>query len=326
MSRTPIIDGSDHYAVLGVERTASGEEIRTAYRRLARQFHPDFNREADAASRMSALNEAYETLSDPLRRTDYDERLRGQGEPFAFNPPPVNPRRGYGDSGVVAQPERPAGGLSRLWRGLFRGRDTEALPGVGQPVHQHATIDIHLVEAYRGARRQITVPTRQVSGAAGQRSLEVDIPKGMRPGQVIRLAGQAEAGNGQGPAGDLLLSVRFINDPRYRVHGRDVYQMLRVAPWEAALGATVRAPVPDGILEVAVPAGSVNGRRMRLRGRGIPGTPPGDLYLKIEIVLPKADNDQARRFYERMARELDFDPRSEQPSAPEATRREAGRR
>ena len=177
----------------------------------------------------------------------------------------------------------------------------------------HARILIDLADAYHGATRTITLRSakQDASGhvVTEERALNVQIPKGVKEGQHIRLAGQGSPGMGGGPAGDLYLEVQFSPDPRYRVEGRDVYETFPVAPWEATLGATIEAPTPSGNVKVKVPAASQTGRKLRLKGRGIPGNPPGDLYLVLEVVLPRADTDKARQIYQTMAQELAFNPR-----------------
>jgi curved DNA-binding protein len=178
----------------------------------------------------------------------------------------------------------------------------------------HAKIVVPLEDAFHGATRELTLhsPERDSAGqvALHERTLQVAIPKGIRAGQLIRLTGQGSPGLGGGPRGDLYLEVEFSPNPRWRVDGSDLYHTLRVAPWEAALGAAVPVPTPDGAVEMNVPAGSQTGRRLRLRGRGIPGRTPGDLYVVLEVVLPPASDDKARAAYRQMARDLAFDPRA----------------
>lgn len=179
----------------------------------------------------------------------------------------------------------------------------------------HAKIALDIEDTYHGATRTITlrVPRLDEHGRAilAEHTLDVRIPKGVREGQLIRLAGQGSPGIGGGQSGDLYLDVHFKPHPRYRVEGRDVYATLPLAPWEAALGATIKAQVPDGVVEVRIPEGSQSGRKLRLKGRGIPGATPGDLYLVAEVVLPRADTPKARALYEAMARDLAFNPRQE---------------
>lgn len=301
----------DYYQVLGVDRGASADEIRRAYRKLARKYHPDVSKAADAEPRMKEINEANAVLSDPERRAAYDQLGRGFHAGQDFRPPP-NWDAGFEFTrgGVGGD----AGDFSDFFSNLFGGM------GHGQRAHfrargedHHAKIVIDLDDAFHGATREVTLRAPQLDAhghlATRERALKVRIPKGVRDGQHIRLAGQGMAGAGGAAAGDLYLEVHFRPHPRYRVDGRDVFETLPVAPWEAALGASIDVPTPAGTVSVRVPPGSQTGRKLRLKGRGIPAAEPGDLYLVLEVVLPPADTDPARRLYETMARELAFNPR-----------------
>ena len=301
----------DYYQTLGAAREATADEIKKAFRRLARKYHPDVSKEPNAEARMKEVNEAYAVLSDPEKRAAYDQLGRDYQAGQEFRPPP-NWDAGFEFSG------RDFGGgadFSDFFAELFgRGRAGERgarFDARGED--HHARILIRLEDAYRGASRVITlrVPMIDEQGhvAMKDHNLNVRIPKGVREGQVLRLAGQGSPGIGEGKAGDLFLEIHFEPHPRFRVEGSDVYSTLRVAPWEAALGAKVKASLPVGAVEVSVPEGSQNGRKLRLKGRGIPSAPPGDLYLVLEIVLPSATSAKARELYEAMARELAFDPR-----------------
>jgi len=303
----------DYYQTLGVARGATQDEIKKSFRKLARKYHPDVSKEKDAEARMKDVNEAYAVLSDPEKRVAYDQLGQGNRAGQDFRPPPD------WDAGFEFSGRGPfqgdAGDFSDFFAELFgRGGRRGARMDLRGEDH-HAKILLTLEDAYRGATRSVTlrVPRVDEQGrvSLGERHLDVRIPKGVHEGQVIRLASQGGPGAGEGPAGDLYLEVHFEPHDRYRVEGRDVYASLRVAPWESALGATVRATLPDGAVDVRVPEGSQAGRKLRLKGRGIPGTPPGDLYLVLEIILPPADSPGARQLYETMARELAFDPRRE---------------
>jgi curved DNA-binding protein len=308
----------DYYQTLGVARDATQDDIKKAYRKLARKYHPDVSKEKDAEARMKEINEAQAVLSDPEKRAAYDQLGQGNRAGQDFRPPP-DWDAGFEFSGRGPF-EGDAAGFSDFFSELFsRGRGRgEGARFQARGEDHHAKILLDLEDAYRGATRLITlrVPTVDAEGhvALTERSLEVRIPKGVHEGQIIRLAGQGNPGMGGGSAGDLYLEVHFKPHPRYRVEGRDVYATLPVAPWEAALGASVRASLPDGEVEVRIPEGSQTGRKLRLKGRGIPGSQPGaqsgDLYLVLEVILPPAKTAKARELYQAMARELAFDPRA----------------
>lgn len=304
----------DYYKVLGVERGASEDEIKKAFRKLARKHHPDVSKAADAAARMQDINEAYDVLRDPQKRAAYDRVGQGLHGGQEFRPPP-GWDAGFEFSGA---PEGAGfGDHSDFFETLFgaarRARGHGAARAARGEDH-HAKIVIPLEDAFHGATRGLTLraPELDASGhvVLRERELQVKIPKGIRAGQQIRLAGQGSPGLRGEPAGDLYLEVEFEPHPRFRVDGRDLVVTLRVAPWEAALGASVPVRTPDGEVQMSVPPGSQGGRRLRLKGRGIPGATPGDLYVVLEVVLPPAASDAAKDLYERMARDLAFDPRA----------------
>ena len=300
----------DYYQTLGVERTATPAEIKTAYRRLARKYHPDVSKEADAEKRMQAINEANDVLSDLEKRAAYDRLGSAPGDGQDFQPPP-----GW-DAGFEFSGAGFGGGGQADYSDFFANLFGQAGRGGGRHVpgeDRHARIFIDLADAYHGATRSITLQTPQVDAqgriSTVEHTLKVQIPRGVKDGQHIRLGGRGSPGRGDAPAGDLYLEIHFQPDPRYRVEGHDVYETLPVAPWEAALGASLEAPTPSGNVQVKIPAGSQTGRKLRLKGRGIPGEPAGDLYLVLELVLPPASTDKARALYETMAREMPFNPR-----------------
>ncbi|WP_281914459.1 DnaJ C-terminal domain-containing protein [Massilia varians] len=301
----------DYYKTLGLEKDASPEDIKKAYRKLVRQYHPDVSKHKDATEKTKEINEAYDVLGDADKRAAYDDLgRRGQQTSEGFRPPPDWGAQ-YDFSGAEADD---------LFADLFahmgrRGR-TGAGRGAGFQVRGediHAAITIDLRDAYTGATRNIglRVPAQNAQGhvTMQEKTLSVNIPRGVTPGQRLRLAGQGQPGIGGGPAGDLYLEIQFKEDPRYRIEGANVYETAPVAPWEAALGARVSVPTPSGMVEVAVPAGSQTGRKLRLKGRGIPAATPGDLYLILEVVLPPATTSRAKELYEQMAREMSFNPR-----------------
>jgi len=312
----------DYYAALGVKRGAAQDEIKRAYRKLARKYHPDVSKEADAEARFKDVAEAYAALGDPEKRAAYDAIGTRQAAGAEFRPPP-GWNSGFEFSGRDAGEGGIGGGdfdASEFFEALF-GRQAAGARGPrshGQAAggDHHARVQIDLKDAYQGARRTITLRMPEVDGqgqvALRERALEVNIPRGIRDGQHLRLAGQGGAGHGGGPAGDLYLEIEIVPPANFRVDGRDVFVDLPLAPWEAALGATVTMPTPDASVQLAVPAGSTAGRKLRLKGKGIPGAAPGDLYAVLQIALPPADGDAARQAYRSFAASFGgFDPRRE---------------
>jgi len=304
----------DYYEILEVKRDAAQDEVKRAYRKLARKYHPDVSKEADAEERFKQVGEAYEVLKDPEKRAAYDQLGANWQAGQDFHPPPEWDQ-GFeftGDGFSEAQfsdffeslfGQRGHGGSARGQRDFHaRGRDT------------HARVVIDLEDAYLGGSRTLTLKHSEL-GADGrpvlkERTLNVRIPRGVRQGQHIRLAKQGGAGIGEGGAGDLYLEIEFARHPFYHVEGKDVYLDLPVAPWEAALGATVKLPTPAGTVDLKIPANSSGGRKLRLKGRGIPSQQPGNLYTVLRITLPPADSEPAKQAYREFQQALDFDPRT----------------
>jgi curved DNA-binding protein len=299
----------DFYEVLGVDRNADTDEIQRAYRKLVRAYHPDINKDPGAEDRFKEISEAYAVLSDPEQRRRYD----AFGHDFRQVPPHVDPadyaRAGTRASGGTWR-SAPAEGfgfgtdvdLDDLLSGMFGGRGRQRwgpVPGADQEAQLTLTVE----EAYRGGRRAITLP--------GGRRLDVTIPPGVTNGQRIRLAGQGGRGSDGAPAGDLHLIVQIADHPRYRVEGRDIHTTLPLAPWEAALGATVPIDTPGGEAKLKVPPGTSSGRRLRLRGRGMrnPSGPAGDFFAEVQIMVPVTLTDAERRLFEQLAAASRFDPR-----------------
>jgi len=308
------MDFKDYYSIMGVERDASQDEIKRAYRKLARKYHPDVNKDPDAEAQFKELGEAYAVLKDPEKRAAYDQLGADYEAGQDFRPPPD------WDAGFEFSGGGDASAYSDFFESLF-GSDFRASSGRRQHSgfhargqDHHARVFIDLEDAYQGATRSISLrsPLVDPSGhvTTKDRTLNVKIPKGVKPGQRIRLSGQGSPGLGDAPAGDLFLEIAFNPHPIYRIEGLDVYFDLPVAPWEAALGATVKAPTPAGTVELKVPKGASSGRKLRLKKRGIPGKPPGDLYAVVTITLPEADTEAAKEVYRQMERDLAYNPRS----------------
>lgn len=313
----------DYYQILGVSRTASADEIKKAFRKLARKYHPDVSKEPDAEHRMQEINEANAVLSDVEKRAAYDQLGSAPPPGQEFRPPP-GWDSGFEFSNRGFSPGE-AGDYSDFFAELFgrMGGGARAARGHGGSASlrgedHHAKVVLDLDDTFAGATRQISlrVPRQDEHGRVllVTRTLNVKIPQGVHEGQVIRLAGQGGPGVGGAAAGDLLLEVHFKPHARLRVEGRELHLTLPVTPWEAALGAVVSVHLPGSELKVRIPAGSQSGRQLRVRGRGIPSSPPGDLLLDIQVVLPPADTPQAQKIYADMARDLAFDPRQEAQS------------
>lgn len=312
----------DYYAVMGVDRNATQDDIKRAYRKLARKYHPDVSSEPNAEERFKEVGEAYEVLKDPEKRTAYD-RLGADWEAGQDFRPPPDWNEGFefhGGGFTGADSEQ----FSDFFDSLF-GKGGFARGFTGRPSHgfhsrgedTHAKILIDLEDAYRGVTRTVKLEHPEL-GADGRpavkaRTLKVRIPKGVTQGQQIRLAKQGAIGMGDGGPGDLYLEVQFKPHRNYRIEGKDVFLDLPVAPWEAALGATVKVPTPSGTVDLTIPPNSFNGRKLRLRSRGIPAKLPGDLYVVVNVALPRADSAAAKSAYKDFQRAFDFDPRIKAP-------------
>jgi curved DNA-binding protein len=321
----------DYYQLLEVPRTATQDEIKRAYRKLARKFHPDVSKEANAEERFKAVQEAYEVLKDPEKRTAYDQLGSRFRDGQSFRPPPdwgsgFEFRGAPGGEFGGAEFTSADPGFSEFFSSLFgagspfggaaRGGGRAGFQARGED--HHARLDLTLDEAFRGGAKTLELhhPELGPDGhvAVRNRTLRVNVPAGVSDGQVIRLAGQGSAGAGEGRSGDLYLQVRVLPHPSFELEGRDVTTTLPVAPWEAALGATVSVPTLAGPVDLKIPAGARAGQKLRLRGRGLPAHGrdgvAGDQYVVLRIVLPPADTPRARELYETMQRELAFDPRA----------------
>ena len=302
----------DYYDILGISADASQDEVKRAYRKLARKYHPDVSKEADAEERFKEVNEAYEVLKDPEKRAAYDRLRRGGwhgGEEFT-PPPDWSAGFEFSGGGFTAAD---AAQFSEFFESLFgaaspftrQGRRAHGGFSVRGEDH-YAQIFISLEDSYHGATRTIRlqVPQYDTRGRLikQEHSLRVKIPRGITEGQQIRLAGQGAPGVGGGPAGDLYLEVRFKPHPVFKADARDIYVELPVTPWEAALGAQIKVPTLGGWVDMKIPPGTQSGTKLRLKGRGLPGNPPGDQYVVVRLVTPEPHTEQERSLYESMAR------------------------
>ncbi len=306
------MDFEDYYKTLGVARDASQDDIRKAYRKLARKYHPDINKDADAEARFKAVNEAHEVLKDPERRAAYDQLGAEPQGAGPFQPPP-GWDSGFEFTGAGPQDSE---GFSDFFETLFRrGATSHGDFNAGQGRDSHARITIDIEDSYRGATRvlHLRMPVVDRSGQVSleDRKISVTIPKGIREGQHIRLKGQGGPAPGGGQAGDLFLEVSFAAHPTYHAEGADLHVTLPVAPWEAALGGHVIMPTPGGKVDLRIPKNARSGQKLRLKGKGLPGRPPGDIFATLKIVNPDVSTDEARALFERMAREMPFDPRAQ---------------
>lgn len=312
------MDFKDYYTIMGVKKDAGQDEIKRAYRKLARKYHPDVSKDPDAEIRFKEVGEAYEALKDPEKRAAYDQLGANWKAGQDFNPPPD------WDAGFEFNGGGYTGGnasdYSDFFESLF-GRGFESAQTKRQHggynargEDHHAKVVIDLEDAYQGASRSITLQSPELDNSGHvttkQRTLNVKIPKGVKKGQRIRLTGQGSAGAGNAPAGDLYLEIEFKPHSIYRVDGHDVYLDLPVTPWEAALGATVKIPTPSGSVDLKIAKGTSSGSKLRLKARGIPGKPPGDLYVLPQITLPPADSDAAKELYLKMEQEMAYNPRN----------------
>ncbi len=323
----------DYYQILGVGRTAAADEIKKAYRRLARKFHPDVSKEPKAEQKFKEVQEAYEVLKDPEKRAAYDQLGSDWKSGQQFRPPPdwgsgfefSGGRRRSRAGARQEEAFQDAEGFSDFFSSLFGARGFGG--GAGSPFStggaarggrdHHARVDIDLEEAYAGATRTLELkrPDVKPDGSVDLKThtVRVTIPAGVTEGQLIRLTGQGEPAPSGGRAGDLYLEMHIRPHSLYQLEGRDITLTLPIAPWESALGASVQVPTPGGAVEMHIPPGAQSGQKLRLRGRGLPGQPAGDEYIVLKVVVPAADSPEARALYERMRDTLRFNPRADLP-------------
>jgi len=319
------MDFKDYYEVIGVKKAATQAEIKRAYKKLARKYHPDVSKQSNAEVRFKELGEAYEVLKDPEKRAAYDQLGKNWKAGQDFNPPPDwDEGFEFNGGGFTGGND---GDYSDFFESLFGHGFQQGFQHGGQNQSQqhqrayqargedhHAKVFIDLEDAYQGGTRSITLQSPEIDNRGNvinkQRILNVKIPKGVKQGQHIRLSGQGSAGMGSAPAGDLYLEIEFNPHSIYRVQGHDVYLDVPVTPWEAALGAKINVPTPMGSVDLKIAEDTPNGRKMRLKSKGIPGATPGDLYVVIQITLPPANSEKARELYKTMQQDLSYNPRS----------------
>ena len=309
----------DYYKILGVDEKASQEDIKKAYRRLARRYHPDVSKEEDAEQRFKEVGEAYEVLRDKDKRQEYDQlrKMGAMGGNGQFRPPPGWESATHFEEGLGGED------FSDFFEAIF-GRHgnfhRSYSPGGGAQFRMrgedlHQELPLLLEEAYGGGEQvvELRVPEVDERGLIThrRRKLKIKVPKGSGDGQVLRIRGQGAPGIGGGEPGDLLITIRLAAHPLYSVEGRDLSLVVPVAPWEAALGAKVTIPTPGGRTRVSIPANSQAGKKLRLPGKGMPGSPPGDFYVILKVVMPEQATEKSRDLFAQLAEEVPFNPRAD---------------
>lgn len=296
----------DYYKIMGLASDATEQEIKTAYRRLARKYHPDLNKEPQAEERFKEMGEAYETLKDPKKRAEYNNYLKNRE--FYEQAQQQNSNRSHHSyNNPDFQSTNFDGGEfnSDFFESLFgHARAQQNQSRAGQDYH--GKISISLEDAFRGTTKSIQLPT----DSGKTQTLNVKIPAGVKSGQQIRLPGQGAAGVNNGPRGDLYLAVEVIKHHLFDVQDNDVYLTLPLTPWEAALGTTIVVPTLSGKIDLKIPAGSQGGQKLRLKNRGLPGATPGNQYVLLKIITPPATSDAAKELYQKMAEVMPFNPRA----------------
>ena len=313
----------DYYKLLGVSKKASDAEIKKAYRKLARKYHPDVSKETNAEEKFKQVKEAYEVLKDPEKRQAYDQFGQNWQHGQSFNPPPNWEGQAASDFGGGGFTGTNTGGFSDFFENMFGGGDFRQAAGGFSGGHfkargenLHSKVKISLADAYHGTTRSIRLQIPEAN-AQGQlqhklKTLNVKIPKGVTAGQQIRLTGQGAPGQHGGATGDLYLEIEFEKHQYFTVEGKDVYLRLPVAPWEAALGAKITVPLVDGKVDLKIPAGSQSGKKMRLSGKGLPAKPAGNFYVTLLIETPAAHTVVEKEMYQQMQNEFtSFNPRKE---------------
>lgn len=314
------MDYKDYYKILGVDKTATADDIKKQYRRLARKYHPDVSKEDNAEEKFKEVKEAYEVLKDTEKRKAYDQLGSGwQGGQGGFEPPPGWDFNQQQSAGAGFQG---GGDFSDFFESIFGGMGG-AQQRHGHSSHfqqrgedKHSKINISLQQAFHGSEMVLQLQDAVINQQTGQverktRDLKVKIPKGVTNGQQIRLAGQGGPGYGGGANGDLFLEISIDSDKHYQVDGANLTLHLPITPWEAALGANIEVPTLGGNVNLKIPAGSQTGQKLRLKGRGLPAKTPGDQFVILDIYIPKPENDQQKALYEQMSQQMQFNPRQD---------------
>jgi curved DNA-binding protein len=304
----------DYYKIMGLKRDASADDIKRAYRKLARKFHPDVSKEPKAEEHFKEVGEAYEVLKDPEKRTSYDQlganwqqeqQFRGQQQGRPHSQAGDNMQGGDFSDFFESLFGRSGGGGGRRQH----RQHAYSIPGEDY----HGKFEVRLEDAFQGATREIQLPIAEIDEQGRQRvvnrTLKVKIPAGVKAGQQIRLSGQGAPGSGGGKTGDLYLEISLAPNELFDLMGNDIYLALPVTPWEAALGAKISVPTLAGKVELKIPPASQGGQKLRLKGRGMPGNPPGDQYVILKIIIPHPTTEAAKELYEKMAHEMPFNPR-----------------
>lgn len=295
-----IVMDKDYYKIMGVAADASDKDIKTAYRKLARKYHPDISKEPNAEEKFKEMGEAYEVLKDPVKKAEYDQYLKNR----EFN---QRQRTEY-SRGPQEQSFQFQGGEfdSDLFESLFGHARYKQQPMAGQ--NFEGKISISLEEAFQGTVKNLQVPVEDGKEMKLQ-TLKVKIPAGVKSGQQIRLAGQGAPGINGGPRGDVYLNVAVLKHPLFDVMDNDIYITLPITPWEAALGATITVPTLAGKIDLKIPPSSQGGQKLRIKNRGLPGTTPGNQYVLLKIITPPATTEEAKKLYQKMAEIMPLNPR-----------------
>ena len=287
----------DYYKILEVSRDAPQDEIKKAYRKLARKYHPDVSKVANAEEKFKEIGEAYEVLKDSEKRAQYDQFGSSYGQGQSFNPPP-----GWGQHAGASGSGNFSNFFESMFGGGMGGGGGDSFFAQGEDVS--AKITVSLEDAFNGAKKAIRRPT----GSNQSGTINVKIPAGITSGKKIRLSGQGKAGMGS-KAGDLYLEINIAPHSHYRLEDKDIYLDLPIAPWEAAFGAKVTVPTLAGKINLTIPENAKSGQKMRLKGRGLPSKESGDQFVVLQIVTPPAESDRAKKLYQEMQEELNFNPR-----------------